>query len=166
MRPLNPETDTPGFYQINQEPEMHTWTGNAVPKLLEEAKAELEKFATQEDVSHWTILDNKSGNITGRFFIILEDRDGLKIAGEGNRIAKPYWRKGHNKEARRFMSKYVFEELKADIYETGTWGENINSIKSIEAHGFKFSLEEERWNEKYNMNMVMRYYKMRKEDYV
>jgi len=28
----------------------------------------------------------------GRFFICVEERDGLLIAGEGNRIARPFWR--------------------------------------------------------------------------
>jgi len=83
-------------------------------------------------------LDKPSGQLVGRFFLCMENREGIIVIGEGNRISKPFWRKGHNREARMLLFPYAFETLQADIYETGAWSENENSIRSIEAHGFTF----------------------------
>ena len=76
--------------------------------------------------------------MVGRFFICLERREEMLVGGEGNRGARPYWRKGHNREARRRLFRYVFDELSADRIETGAWAGNESSIRSIEAHGFRF----------------------------
>ena len=163
LRPPAPEADAHDYFEMNRDPEMHTWTGNSVLESEAEAKTELERFISMHDISTWMIVDNPSGRGIGRFFLCLEDRDGLRVVGEGNRIAKPHWRKGHNREARKLLFPYVFENLQADAYETGAWSENTNSIKSIEAHGFTFDREEQKLNDKHGQNMTMRYYTMTKE---
>ena len=122
---------------MNLDPEMHLWTGNRVLTSVAEAQAELQRFLEMTDVSTWAVVDNASGAMMGRFFICLQHRDGELVAGEGNRIAKPFWRKGHNRDARRLIFRYVFDVLKADCIETECWAQNVNSRESIRSYGFE-----------------------------
>ena len=132
---------------------MHRWTGNKVFESVEETKAELERLKTLDEITTWMIVDKSSSKVIGRFFICLEERDGKLVAGEGNRIAKPYWRKGYNKEARRIIFNYLFNKLHVDCIESECWSENINSVLSIMAHGFVLIKEITAYNEKYKKNM-------------
>ncbi len=165
LRPPDPVTDAQDYFEMNLEPDMHTWTGNRVLKSAFEARTELERFISMDDVSTWMIVDNPSGSVIGRFFLCWADQCGGRVVGEGNRIAKQHWRMGHNREARKLLFLYVFEDLKADVYETGAWSKNTNSIRSIEAHGFQFDREEIKWNEKYGQRLTMRFYTMTKEQW-
>ena len=165
LRPPDPQGDAPDYFQFNLDPDMHVGTGNDVLRSEAEARAELERFVALEDISTWMSVDNQRGRVVGRFFLDLKERDGLRIVGEGNRVAKPYWRKGYNREARRLLFRYVFEELWADMIETGTWEDNVNSVKSIESYGFEFEREERRWNDKHGRLLTMRYYTLTREQW-
>lgn len=162
LRPPEPNTDARDYYEMNLDPDMHIWTGNHVFESEDEARSELERFASMDDISTWMIVDNHIGRVVGRFFLCMAERDGVRVAGEGNRIAKPYWRKGHNREARTMLTPYVFHDLAADRLETETWAGNVNSVKSIESFGFEFSHEQNEWNEKHGRKMAKRYYVMTK----
>jgi len=165
LRPPDPAADAGDYFEMNRDPDMHTWTGNRVLTSVDEAQAELERFAAMDDISTWMIVDNPTGRVVGRFFLCLEDRDGVRVVGEGNRIAKPYWRKGHNREARAILFRYAFSELCADVIETSVWAGNINSVKSIETHGFRFHHEERKWNDKYAQEMALRVYVMTRQEW-
>ena len=153
LRPLNPDGDAKDYYEMNLDPEMHLWTHNHVLDSQEEAREELGRFAAMNDVTTWAVVDNNSGTMIGRFFVCLEERDGELVAGEGNRIAKAYWRKGHNREARRLVFEYVFDVLQAECYETDCWAGNINSVESVKAQGFLPVEEIQDFNKKYNKCM-------------
>lgn len=153
LRPIDPPRDAQDYYQWNLEPAMHRWTDNHVLGSVEIAQAELEKFNQREDMITWAVVDNSSNKMMGRFYIYLEKRDGKLFAGEGNRIAQPYWRKGHNRQARQLISKYTLDVLEADFYETACWSDNINAKESIKAHGFVLVDEITQYNEKYNRHM-------------
>ena len=163
LRVPDPVADARDYYEMKLDPEMHTWTGNHVLSSAAEARKELERLLSMTDVTTWMIVDNPSDKIVGRFFICLEKRGELLVGGEGNRIAKPFWRKGHNREARSLVLRYLFEELKADQLETGAWAGNVNSIRSIESYGFEFLREERQYNDKHRAEMQMRYYMMTRE---
>ena len=149
LRPLDPARDAADYYTMNLDPEVHTWTGNHLLASVAEAQAELERFAAMEDLTTWAIIDNASGQLVGRFFICLQNRGGRLIAGEGNRIARPFWRKGHNREARELIFHYIFETLGADWIETECWKDNVNSRLSILAHGFDLIAEAQEFNPKH-----------------
>ena len=153
LRQIDPQRDAADYFEWNLEPEMHVWTGNCILDSVEDAQAELERFVQMDDVTMWAVVDNGSGRMIGRFFICLEQRDGKLIADDGNRIAKPYWRKGHNRQARELVFHHVFDDLRADCYETCCWSDNVNSRESIEAHGFALSEEIMEYNEKYKKQM-------------
>lgn len=160
MRPIDVDLDAEPYFKYSQDAELHRWTGNVVPASVEEARAELRRLADRVDLSTWLILDRTSDELAGRFFLCLEERDGRRIVGEGNRIARRFWRKGHNREARLFMFQYAFETLNADTYETEVWAANTNSVKSIEAHGFRFVWQEERLNSKCGQILPVLHYAM------
>ena len=165
LRPPDPVADAHDYFEMNREPDLHIWTGNHVLPSEAAAQVELEKFLSMDEISTWMIIDNPSHRVVGRFFLCLEGRDRVRVVGEGNRIAKPVWRKGHNRQARQLLFPYVFEELDVDVYETGAWAGNTNSIKSIESYGFELDREEEKWNDKQGKELTMRYYTMTKEQW-
>jgi len=166
LRPINPALDAPDYCRMNLDPEMHTWTGNDVLPSIEAARAELERFAAMDDVTTWAVVDNASDEMAGRFFITLEERDRLLISGEGNRIAKRFWRKGHNRDARRLIFRYVFTVLGADVIESEAWSQNVNSIESLKAHGFSFVSEETAYNPKHARAMVKRHFRMTRQQWL
>ena len=163
LRPIEPEKDAHDYYQMNLEPEMHLWTGNKVFESVEEAKAELERLRNIDEITVWMIIDKPSYKVIGRFVICLEETNDKLVAGESNRIAKPYWRKGHNKEARKLIFKFVFEELNADRIESKCWSENKNSFLSLKAHGFKFVKEISEFNGKYKQTMKLSIFRLTKK---
>ena len=160
LRPIRIESDANDYFAFNLDPEMHQWTDNVPFATLDEARAELARLQDLRDLSTWMILENHSGTIVGRFFLCIEEREGRRIAGEGNRIARAYWRCGHNREARRLMFDYAFGSLGADTYETACWSGNLNSCRSIESYGFLLFDEREEQFRKRNEKTLMRHYRM------
>ena len=158
LRPPDPDRDALDYFEMNLDPEMHTWTGNRVLESPEEARRELARYAALEHASTWMIVDNPSGRVVGRFFLELEERATVRVVGEGNRIARSCWRRGHNRAARALMFRYAFEDLRADRIETWAWAGNESSIRSIEAHGFTHERDTEGWNEKHQQKLIVRHY--------
>ena len=56
--------------------------------------------------------------------------------------------------------------LKADMIETGAWAGNVNSIKSIEVHGFRCDREALEWNSKRGRHERMRHYTLARADWL
>lgn len=164
LRAIDLENDIYDYFQFNADPEMHHWTGNSPFSTIDEAHAELARLASLEDVSTWMIIENATGGVVGRFFLCLEIRDGIRVVGDGNRIARHCWRKGHNREARMIMLQHAFDVLQADVYETSSWADNINSCRSIESMGFYLVDETEQLNPKYNRLMLKRRYCMKRKE--
>lgn len=163
LRPPNPSADAQDYFEMNVASDMHTWTGNEVLESPAQAQMELMRYIAMEDVSTWMIIDNPSGRVVGRFFLILDDRHGLRVVEVGNRIAKAYWRCGHNRAARTLLFHYAFDDLQADVIEMEAWSGNTNSIKSIESYGFHHDRDADRWNKKHEQMMIMKCYSMTKE---
>ena len=166
LRPIDPQRDAEDYYQWNLEPEVHVWTGDEILASAEEARQELERFTRIDDLTMWAIIDNVSGEMVGRFFVCLEKQDGKLVAGEGNRIAKQYWRQGHNREARGLVMDYVFSVLEADCIETQCWMENTNSLLSIKAHGFTLVEEKLAYNSKYHQSMKRVTFRMTRQEWM
>jgi ribosomal-protein-alanine N-acetyltransferase len=166
LRAIDPDRDASDYYGWNLEPEMHVWTGNQPLASPEAAREELRRFVSMDDISMWAIIDNASGKMMGRFFVCLEQREGKLVAGEGNRIAKPFWRKGHNREARSVIFEYIFNVLAADCIETECWTDNVNSRKSIVAHGFTLVRETAEHNPKHGRQMSKGHFRMTREDWL
>ncbi len=157
LRPISPDLDAEAWFRFSLDPELHRWTGNATLPSVAAAREELRHLADDPYLSVWSIGDRNSGEFVGRFFLCLQEWQGQRVVGEGNRIARKFWRKGHNREARGFMFHYAFEALQANVYETEVWEPNTNSVQSIEAHGFRLIGNEERLNPKYGQTFIVRH---------
>jgi len=158
MRPIAADADAQAYYEYALDPELHRWTGNNVLPSVEAAYGELVRLAGDSYLSVWLIVDRASATLAGRFILCLEQRGEERVVGEGNRIARRFWRCGHNREARSLMFRYAFEVLRADRYETQTWENNVNSVRSIEAHGFHFVRAERHYSPKHAQTMTLRHY--------
>ena len=165
LRAIAPQADSQDYYEWNLDPRMHEWTGNQVLADPAEARAELERFAQLEQATMWAIADKTTGRMIGRFFVCLEDRDGLLVAGEGNRMARPFWRKGHNRDARRLVFRYVFETLGADVIETHCWKDNVNSRESNLAHGFELAQETVKHHEKQGRVLLVLHFRLTRDQW-
>lgn len=160
LRSPDPDADAQDFFAMNLDADMHIWTGNRVLESPAQARDELARYAALDHASTWVIVDNASGRVVGRFSLELEERDGLRVVGESNRIAKPFWRRGHNRAARALMFRYAFDDLSADRIETWAWAGNVSSTRSIEAHGFARERDTEEWNDKHGRTMLKSHYSM------
>jgi RimJ/RimL family protein N-acetyltransferase len=165
LRPPNPEEDARDYYTLNLDPDMPT--GDTIFSLgsVEEAREELERTLALPLISTWMVVENSSNRVVGRFFLSLEDRDGVLVAGEGSRFARPYWRKGYKLDARKLLLPYVFEELGADWIESAVWADNGPRIEALEGSGFQLHHEEIEWNERQADEMAMRHYVLTKEQW-
>jgi RimJ/RimL family protein N-acetyltransferase len=153
LRPIRPEQDAQDYYEWNLDPEMHIWTGNVPLASPEAAKDELVRFSEMQDVTMWAIEEKATHRMIGRFFVCIENRNGTLIVGEGNRIARTYWRKGHNREARKLISEYLFDVLQVDAIESECWADNVNSHRSLLAHGFRLVKASTEYNPKHKQQM-------------
>lgn len=165
LRPLDPEGDADDYYEWNLEPDMHLWTGNTPLASPDSARKELERLSNLSDFTTWAVEDRASSKMIGRFFVCIEEREDMVIAGEGNRIAKAFWRKGHNREARRLIFKYLFDDLEVDAIETECWSENVNSRQSIIAHGFQLLAETWEQNPKHGRAMLKCRFRLERQDW-
>jgi len=163
LRAVDPAKDAADYYQMCLEPAMHQWTQNRVLSSVEEARQELEDLAATDGFVMWSIIERTSGRMIGRFFICMEELDGRRVIGEGNRIAKPFWRKGHNREARRLVFAYAFGELCGDCIESECWTENVNSRLSLLAHGFELVAQEQQFNPKHQRMMDKSLFRLERE---
>lgn len=165
LRPPKPEEDARDYFTLNLDPDMPAGGSDFSLASVEDAREELERILTLPLISTWMVVENSSNRVVGRFFLCLEDRDGARVAGEGNRFARPYWRKGYNLDARNLLLPYVFGELAADWIETAVWEENEIAIEAIAASGFQLHHKEIEWNERQASEMAMHHYVLTQEQW-
>ncbi len=153
LREIEPDRDAGEYYEWSHDPAMREWTGDEPPASPAEALAELERFADMEDFTMWAVAESSSGQMIGRFFACLEDREGRLVAGEGNRIAKEFWRGGHTREVYRLVHGYLFDCLQADCIESECWTEDADSRESLTSRGFTLVREETVHSDKHGREM-------------
>lgn len=163
LRPPNPEEDARDYFTLNLDPDMPNSDFSLAS--VEEAREELKRILALPLISTWMVVENSSNRVVGRFFLCLEDRGGALVAGEGNRFARPYWRKGYSLDARNLLVPYVFGELAADWIETAVWEDNETTIEAIKASGFELHHDEIEWNERQASEMTMRHYVLTREQW-
>jgi len=165
LRPIDPAADAAAVFEWNKDPDLHRWTGTAVPATADETRAELERLAAAPDSATWTVVDNPSAKPAGVFTLFMENRSGLLVVGEDVRFGKPFWRKGHHRQARYYLFRHAFETLGAVVYETATWGGNTNAVRANEAYGFTLGGVELSYHPKLETSMALRRYRMTREQW-
>lgn len=136
LEPLNVQKHAKGYFEISQDENIHTYTGNTVPKHLDEIIELLKKY--EKYFINWMIISNDSHTIIGIIRLGKPELDnGILTAGESQFLSSQYWRKGHMKEEKKLFYQYVFDELSVELLYADVWEGNTNSIKSLESYGYK-----------------------------
>ena len=136
LEPLNIPKHAQGYFEMSQDENIHKYTGNTVPKHIDETVALLEKY--EKYFLNWVIISNESQTVIGIIRLGKpEMENGLLVAGESQFLSSRYWRKGHMKEAKKLFYQYVFNELSVEKLYADVWEENINSRKSLESYGYQ-----------------------------
>lgn len=136
--------DAEGFYELDADPEVHTYLGNQPVTSMEQVKA-LILFIRQQYVDNgigrWAIVDKTTGAFVGW--------TGLKLVREltnnhinyydlGYRLIRKYWGKGIATEAALASLAYGFASLGApEIYAMAHY-QNKGSNKVLRKVGLKF----------------------------
>lgn len=136
LEPLVVDKHAKGYFELSQDALIHRYTGNTVPKSLDEITALLKKY--EEYFINWMILSDETHQIIGIIRLGKpEMENGVLVAGESEFLSSRYWRKGHMKEAKRLFYSYVFDTLSVEMLYADVWEGNVNSIKSLESHGYQ-----------------------------
>ncbi|PFZ12517.1 GNAT family N-acetyltransferase [Bacillus pseudomycoides] len=169
LRPVEPEKDDKQWYTIMKDPKMHDRTGNTVPINANEMKKLLETYKDLEEFITWSVILKKSEEMIGTYWITIpteDENNHLAIASEAQRIARAFWRKGINREARTLIYNYVFSTLKVEEIRAQAWENNINSCRSMEKIGFRLEKQIKRLFAKYNDIFIENHYVLYKEDWL
>ena len=136
LEPLDIAKHAAGYFEVSLDENIHRYTGNHVPKCISEVEALLRKY--EEYFINWIIVSNDTQKVIGIIRLGKPKMEnGILIAGESEFLSSQYWRKGHMKETKQLFYAYVFEKLSVEILYADAWGENTNSIKSLESYGYK-----------------------------
>lgn len=166
LRPINPEKDAPTWYEVMKDPEMHLWTGNTVPKNVDEIKQLLQNYNDINEIIAWAIVKNDNQEMIGTYWIAPMEVDrSLIIADEAQRIARKYWRKGYTREVRKLVFDYSFTQLGVKEIHAHAWSRNVNSCRSMKKAGFKLLECKLELFKKYNKYYQLRHYVLYREDW-
>lgn len=136
LEPLDIDKHAKGYFKVSQDKNIHKYVGNTVPKDLEEIVELLKLYEIH--FMNWMIISNDTQELIGIIRLGKPSKDkGLIVSGESQRLHSNYWRKGYMKEAKKLLYNYAFDNLGIDILYADVWEGNTNSIKSLEASGYK-----------------------------
>lgn len=164
LEPLEISKHASGYFAMAQDENIHKYTGNSVPKHLDESIELLKKY--EEYFYNWIILSNETQSVIGIIRLGKpETVNGILVAGESAFLSSKYWRKGHMKEVKSLFYPYVFDALSVEILYADVWEGNTNSIKSLEFYGYQFVETREEIFSKTGMYTRKYVYSLTKQDY-
>lgn len=141
------EADAPAFFEMDSDPEIHTYLGSTPLKSIDQAIDAI-KFVRQQYIDHgigrWAIIDKQSGLFVGW--------GGLKFRQElvngytdyydvGYRLLKRFWGKGYATESAKASIAYAFAELKLDAVYSMANVDNAASRNALLKSGLKITGE-------------------------
>ena len=164
LEPLDIPKHAKGYFEVSRDENIHRYTGNTVPKSLNEIVTLLKKY--EEYFLNWMILSNDTQEVIGILRLgkpALEN--GMLVAGESQFLSPKYWRKGHMKEAKQLFYRYVFDKMLVEMLYADVWEGNINSIKSLESYGYRLIETRQEVFSKTGQPMEKYIYALSKENY-
>lgn len=165
LEPLNIEKHAEDYYQVSQDANIHKYVGNTVPETIDEMIDLLKLY--EEHFINWMIISNSTQKVIGIMRLSKPTKENeLLVAGESQRLHSDYWRKGYMKEAKQLFYEYVFKKLEIDILYADVWEGNINSMKSLEASGYKQIDKTYEVFSKTGKTIVKYFYEFTKDDYL
>lgn len=116
IRPLIAE-DAAGIFELDSNPQVHTYLGNNPIKTLAEAENVIRLIQKQyEDlgIGRWAIIEKSTGNFvgwTGFKYITEPINNHVNHHDLGYRLIESYWGKGIATETAKACLRYAFEVL-------------------------------------------------------
>ena len=119
IRPLIAE-DAAGIFELDGNPNVHTYLGNKPIKTLAEAEKTIQLIQQQYrdlGIGRWAIIEKSTGNFvgwTGFKYIVEPTNNHVNYYDLGYRLIESYWGKGIATETARACLAYAFETLKLE----------------------------------------------------
>lgn len=136
LEPLDVAKHAEGYFEVCQDEKIHEFVGNTVPEAVDEVVELLKEY--EKHFMNWMIISNETHSVIGIIRLGKPQKEnGVLVAGESQRIASRYWRKGHMKEAKKLFYQYVFQELSVEILYADVWEGNVNSMRSLASSGYR-----------------------------
>lgn len=133
--------DAEKFYQLNLNPNVIRYTGNAAFKDTEEAFLFLENYLDykQNGYGRWAVIEKSNDEFLGwcglKYDKVLDETD------IGFRFFEAHWNKGYATESAKACIAYGFQELHLQTIIGRAMTENVASIKVLEKIGLTFDKE-------------------------
>lgn len=137
MRPFIQE-DAPHFYELNNDPEVVKYTGDAAFADVETARSFLQHYQQYKlhGMGRFAVLDKATGDYLGWSGLkYMPETDEVDI---GYRFFRHCWGKGYATESSRAFLQYGFEKLGLERIVARSMEENTASIRVIEKLGLRF----------------------------
>lgn len=137
-------TDIDGMYELDSDPEVHSYLGNKPVKNKEEV-ADIINFIRQQytdnGIGRWAIIDKKTNAFmgwAGLKLITNETNHHNNYYDLGYRLIKKYWGQGIATEAAIATLQYAFEKLNTNEVYAIADSDNTGSNKILKKIGFTF----------------------------
>jgi [ribosomal protein S5]-alanine N-acetyltransferase len=131
-------SDEQGMFELDSDPEVHTYLGNNPVKILQESR-EMIIMIRQQYIDHgigrWAVIEKKTNNFIGwaGFKLVKEEINGHSDFYDlGYRFIKKYWGKGFATEAAKACIDYGFKKMNLSEIYARTMVDNLNSRKVLE----------------------------------
>lgn len=142
LRELNPN-DAKRFYDLNSNPNVIKYTGNAAFKSEEEAKEFLVcyKDYKRNGYGRWAVIRKSTNTFIGWCGLKFDDVENETDIGF--RFFEEEWNKGYATESAIACLQYGFEKLNLKRIIGRAMKENIGSIKVLEKIGLEYEKDTE-----------------------
>ena len=146
IRPITLE-DTMEFYEMDSQPEVHTFLRDAPLKTVDEALNIINSIRVQYNkfgIGRVGVIEKETFRFIGwtGFKMIQETiNNHTKFLDFGYRLKKEAWNKGYATEAAKACMSYYYEALRDFKIHAITHKENIASKNVLEKVGFEISDE-------------------------
>ena len=137
-------SDDEGMFELDSDPEVHTFLGNKPVKGIEETRTIIQSVRQQyidNGIGRWAVIEKSSGNFVGwtGLKLIKELTNGhINFHDVGYRLIKKYWGKGYATESAKASLQYGFERMELSEIFGITHVDNAKSKRALEKCGLKF----------------------------
>ncbi len=138
LREFSPEMDAAGFFELNSDPEVLRYTGDAPFESVGAAQDFLKNYEQYRlhGYGRWSTILKDTGAFLG--WCGLRFMEDLGDADVGFRLHRRYWGQGYATEAARASVLFGFEKLQLPVILGRAAKENIASIRVLEKIGLQY----------------------------
>ncbi len=135
------ESDAPGFFALDSDPEVHRYLGNQPVKTLEESEAvirHIRKQYAENGIGRWAVIDKATNDFIGWSGLKYETnaRTNTRYYDLGYRLRRKYWGQGLATETAIESLKYGFIHLNLPEIAAAAHTENAASNRILTKIGF------------------------------